>query len=299
MSTDPRTEFSSTGLNFTPNTHSDTYPFIDPTKHNLSGKSALVTGASKGIGRSTALSFARAGASNIAIAARSSLSVVAEEIRKAAKAANRHIPNVLEIRLDVTDKDSVDDARKLVSDKFGGKLDILISNAGSSEPWVPLVDSDPDNWWSSYTTNVKGQYLVTRAFLPLLFKSELKTIVGLSSIGANIIMPGGSAYQTAKLALLRFMEFVNTEYGETGIVAYCVHPGGVDTELARNMPENAHAFLVDTPELSGDSIVWLTSERREWLRGRYVSCTWDMEQLLGKKEEIVKNELLKVRLCVA
>ena len=72
------------------------------------------------------------------------------------------------------------------------------------------------------------------------------------------------------------MEFVNTEYGDKGIVAYCVHPGGVDTEMGRSMPENMHAFLIDTPELAGDTIVWLASERREWLRGRYVSCTWDM-----------------------
>ena len=65
------------------------------------------------------------------------------------------------------------------------------------------------------------------------------------------------------------------------------------------MPENMHAFLIDTPELAGDTIVWLASERREWLRGRYVSCTWDMGELLWRKEEVVKNELLKVRFCVA
>ena len=293
------TELENTGINFTQTIHNDTYPFIDSANQDLSGRSVLITGASKGIGRSTALSFARAGASKIAIAARSSLSTVAEEARKAAKAANRPPPNVLEIKLDVTDKESVDDAKRLISEKFGGKLDILISNAGYLEPFIPLVDSDPDTWWSSYSVNVKGQYLVTRAFLPLLLKGELKIIIGLTSIGATILLPGASAYQTAKLALLRFMEFVNTEYGDKGIVAYCVHPGGVDTEMGRSMPENMHAFLTDTPELAGDTIVWLASERREWLRGRYVSCTWDMGQLLEKKEEVVKNELLKVRLCVA
>lgn len=296
---DPRTELSSTGINFTQTIHNNTYPFIDPANQDLSGRSVLITGASKGIGRSTALSFARAGASNIAIAARSSLSTVAEEVRKAAKAVKRPPPNVLEIKLDVTDKESVDDAKKIISEKFGGKLDILISNAGYLEPFIPLVDSDPDTWWSSYSINVKGQYLVTRAFLPLLLKGELKTIIGLTSIGATHLSLGASAYQTAKLALLRFMEFVNTEYGDKGIVAYCVHPGAVDTEMGRSLPENMHVFLIDTPELAGDTIVWLASERREWLRGRYVSCTWDMGQLLEKKEEVVKNELLKVRLCVA
>ena len=136
--------------------------------------SVLITGASNGIGRSTALSFARAGASNIAIAARSSLSTVAEEARKAAKAVKRLPLNVLEIKLDVTDKESVDDAKRLISEKFGVKLGILISNAGYLEPFTSPVDSDPDTWWSSYSVNVKGQYLVTRAFLPLFLKGELK-----------------------------------------------------------------------------------------------------------------------------
>ena len=67
------TELENAGINSTQIIHNDTYPFIDPANKDLSGRSVLITGASKGIGRSTALSFARAGASNIAIAARSSL----------------------------------------------------------------------------------------------------------------------------------------------------------------------------------------------------------------------------------
>jgi hypothetical protein len=72
----------------------------------------------------------------------------------------------------------------------------------------------------------------------------------------------------------------------------------VKTELALGMPEYMHELLVDTPELAGDTLVWLGSERREWLGGRYVSATWDLEEVCGRKEEIVKNDLLKVRLAV-
>jgi NAD(P)-dependent dehydrogenase (short-subunit alcohol dehydrogenase family) len=105
-------------------------------------------------------------------------------------------------------------------------------------------------------------------------------------------------YQTAKLAVVRLSEFLNAEYGEQGLLSFSIHPGGVLTELASNMPKAFHEKLNDTPQLAGDSLVWLTAERREWLAGRYISVTWDAEELLAKKEDILKNDLLKVRLDV-
>lgn len=70
------------------------------------------------------------------------------------------------------------------------------------------------------------------------------------------------------------------------------------TGLALTMPSAVHSMLVDTPQLASDSMVWLTSERREWLAGRYVSCNWDMGELLKQKERIVKDDLLKVKLMI-
>ena len=70
------------------------------------------------------------------------------------------------------------------------------------------------------------------------------------------------------------------------------------TELARNMPKHTHSILTDTPELGGDTAVWLTSERREWLRGRYVSVNWDMEEFAGMKNRVAKEDLLKMKLAV-
>ena len=70
------------------------------------------------------------------------------------------------------------------------------------------------------------------------------------------------------------------------------------TELARKMPEEMHHLLTDTPEVAGDTIVYLTQNRQEWLAGRYVSCTWDMPQFFDKKDEIVERDLLKVRMAV-
>jgi len=287
------------GTNFTQKSHHDTYPAISPLLANLAGKSVFITGASKGVGKATALSYASAGCSRIAIGARSRLSSVQQEILSAAAAAKRPEPEIVCIELDITSKDSVAAAADTLEKRWAS-LDILINNAGYLENFVPLTDSDPDEYWHSWEVNYKGTYLVTRAFLPMLLNGELKTIVNVSSIGAHLLSPGASGYQTAKLALLRFAEFIDHEHGDEGkgIIAFSVHPGGIVTELAMGMPEAMHAMLTDTAELAGDALVWLTRERRSWLAGRYVSCVWDVDELERRKDDIVKGDLLKVRLAV-
>ena len=81
---------------------------------------------------------------------------------------------------------------------------------------------------------------MTRSFLPLMLKGGDKQIVNLSSIGAHNIRPGMSGYQTTKMAIVRFSEYINAEYGDQGVVAFSVHPGGVMTELAEAMPKELH-----------------------------------------------------------
>ncbi|KAK6002585.1 hypothetical protein QM012_001335 [Aureobasidium pullulans] len=287
------------GFKFTPTIHNDTYDFISTKSQNLKGKRVFLTGASKGIGRETALSFARAGASSIALGARSSLSDLATEVEKAAKEAGHAAPKVVSIKLDVTDVSSTEQAAKTVKSEFGG-LDFLFNNAGYLEEFKKIGESDPDEWWRTQEVNIKGPYLVARAFIPVLLdtKDGDKTIINTSSIGAHIIMPGASSYQVTKLALLRLSEFIQAEYKDQGILCYNIHPGGVVTELASRMPEENHHVLCDQPQLAADTVAWLVNEKREWLAGRYVSVTWDMKQLLDKKDEIIKKDLLKVRMTV-
>lgn len=177
---------------------------------------------------------------------------------------------------------------------------------------------------------------MTRSLLPLMLKDGGKTIINISSIGALFTRSGFSSYQTGKLAIVRFSEFINTEYGSQGILSFAIHPGGIMTELGSVLPKEIHnrklpyqlvplawfcllegnaeadatsvhdcvmmlilpLVLTDTPEVAGDTIVYLTQERQEWLAGRYVSCTWDMPELFQKKDEIVKKDLLKIRMAV-
>ncbi|KAJ3556406.1 hypothetical protein NPX13_g10143 [Xylaria arbuscula] len=148
--------------------HTDTYPYISPENADLSGKSVFVAGASKGIGRETALSYAKAGCTKIAIGARSDLTSLAEEI----KTVSNGTAHVVALKLDVTSQESVKAAASTITKEFGGVLDILICNAGRLEGWKALAESDPDEWWSTWEINIKGTYLLNRFFIPLLLKSR-------------------------------------------------------------------------------------------------------------------------------
>lgn len=263
----------------------------------MTGKTVLITGASKGIGRAAASSFAKAGASNIILGARSSVEETEKEALSSAKAAGRAVPKILTLNLDVSSQQSVEEAASKVQEQFSS-VDILINNAGYLEPWDPIPESKPQTWWTTWEVNVLGTYLMCRSFLPLVLKSELKTILNIVSNGAHRAYPGASAYQTSKLAVCRFTEFLMSENPENGLLAYCTHPGGVPTELAKGMPEHMMKVLGDTPELGADTFVAWTSTRREWLAGRFLNVAWDLTELEEKKDEVVKGELLKVRMAV-
>ena len=185
---------------------------------------------------------------------------------------------------------------------------------------APIVESNPDDWWKVYEVNVKGPYLVARATLPLLMESNdgLKQILTVSryvrpshcyttklttrdSVGAHVVTPGVSAYQSSKLAVLRVMDFVAAEYGSQGITAITVHPGNIVNDIVGNPDDlgpELRAVFTETNELPADTIVWLTSQKRKWLNGRYVNCTWDMPQLLEKEGSIVQGDRLRVKLDV-
>ncbi|KAI1815282.1 NAD(P)-binding protein [Poronia punctata] len=283
---------------FTSITHKDTYPFISPEKTNLSGKSVFIAGASKGIGRETALAFAQAGCSRIAIGARSDLSPLVQELEKAAKDAGKAAPHVISLQLDVTSEDSVRASADKISQQFGGALDILICNAGYLENWVPLAESDPTEWWSTWNINIKGTYMLNRFFIPLLLKSETKTSIVVSSYGALNTVPSASSYQTTKFAVCRLTEFIATEYAAQGLICFATHPGGILTKLASNIPKQYWDFLSDELPLPAHTFVWLSRERRPWLNGRFMSVTWDMEELEKKKDQIVEKDLLKFRMTI-
>ncbi|KAI1821083.1 NAD(P)-binding protein [Xylaria intraflava] len=282
--------------------HSDTYPAIDPTKADLKGKAVFISGASRGIGRSIGVSYAKAGASKIAIGARSSTGETAQAIKAAAASVGKPEPQILELKIDVTNQESVGAMAAEIKKAFG-HLDIVVNNAGLLASLGPMVETDPAAWWETLAVNVKGPYLVMRALVPLMLEGEsLGTFVTVSSVGAHLRTPGASAYQISKLAVLRLTEFLGAEYGDKGIFGFAIHPGNILTDMVTG-PDGkpaeplAHVF-VDTAELAADSIVYLTAKRRAWLSGRYVNVTWDLPELMVMEDEIVKGDKLKVELVV-
>lgn len=156
--------------------------------------------------------------------------------------------------------------------------------------------------WYTYTVNLLGPLLTSRAFLPLLLSSSpFPHIINVSSVGAHLVVPGLSAYQPSKLALVRFTEFLQVEYGNRGLTAMSIHPGNVPTDILASIggvPKGLEHVVVETPELAGDTVVFLTAgeEGRRCLGGRYVNVTWDMEELMEREGEIVGGDKLKVKL---
>lgn len=252
------------------------------------------------------------------------------DLETAASAAGRQQkPKVLTLELDVTGCASVAKAADEIRKAFG-KLDILINNAGYMTPALPVTESDKHSWWRTFEVNLKGVYLVAQAFLPILMQTQdgLKTMVNINSVASHNLRVNASAYGTSKWAVLKLTEFMLVELAGEGLLAYSIHPGGIMTRLAEAMPQETHAgeklcsepimlivvhvgihidkgltfpvwaALTDKPELTGDTIAFLTQERRTWLAWRYLSCTWAMEELLGREGELSETEKLKVRLVL-
>ncbi|OKL59689.1 hypothetical protein UA08_05021 [Talaromyces atroroseus] len=288
------------GSNFTRIIHTDTYPFIDSlTNPSHDGRAVFITGGNRGIGRAIAISFARAGASFIGLGCPDGFGNVKFDIENAANEAGKSFPKVLCLNLDVTSGKSVEEAALEVQ-KHSSRLDVLVNNAGFMTPALPVIEADEDNWWKTFEVNLKGIFLMSKSFTPLLTATVdgLKTMVNINSVAAHNIRPEASAYGTSKWAVLKFTEFLLVEQAKKGLLAFSVHPGGIMTQLAEAMPKETHAGFTDKPELTGDTIVFLTQERREWLAGRYLSCTWDMQELLEREDEITKGDKFKVRLVL-
>lgn len=283
---------------FSKTSHHDTYPAISPSQFDLKGRTVIITGASRGIGRAMARSFTEAGVTGLCIIARSDLSDTVSEIQHAAKKAGVTEPKVLPMNVDITSQTCVEKAAADFQKTFPDGLDILVNNAGVLEPELVIHESDPSTYWNSFEVNLKGPYLTCRSFLPLLMskKEGLGIIANITSIGAHMVFPGMSAYNTSKLALCRFTEHLDAEYRDKGITAFAVHPGGVPTSMGLQLPLDKQGMLTDTAELCADSVVWMTARTRSYLSGTYISVQWDMPQLDARADEIEKKQLLRVKL---
>jgi NAD(P)-dependent dehydrogenase (short-subunit alcohol dehydrogenase family) len=280
------------------------YPAIDPKlnlKDSARDKVIFIAGASRGIGQATAVAFAEAGAKAIYLTARSRNALeLTQSLVSKANPQTRCVWSVC----DVTDASAVEAAVADCVATFGG-IDAADANAGFLGHWTKIGESDPANWWQNWQVNVQGTYHVIRFTLPHLIQSaRTRALEGrsgghlilLSSVGAQLLMPEASDYQTSKHAINRLCEFVQVDHGDEGIKCFALHPGGVSTELGLSMPQALHAYLIDEPELAAGFAVWLCSGKADWARGRYLSANWDVDALSALRDTIQNDDLLVNRL---
>lgn len=192
-------------------------------------RTALVTGASRGIGREIALGLARAGV-HVALLARDT-----ERVRAVAEAVRAEGVTAVELTADVTDPGAVR-AAVAQAEAGLGAIDLLVNNAGALEPERPLWEADPDEWWSVFETNVRGPFLFERYVLPGMLARGGGRVVDLASGASSHEMAGDtSAYNASKTALLRLGTKLHDDGFEHGLRVFELAPGVVRTDMSTGM----------------------------------------------------------------
>ena len=239
----------------------------NPTEHELEGKAAVVTGASRGIGAATARELARQGAA-VVLAARSADAIerVAAEIRVSGARAEA-------VACDVSRYEHVAAAVGRCIDRFG-RLDILVNNAGVIEPIVHLAGSDPEQWDRVVDINLKGVYHGMRAALPEMMARGSGVIVNISSGAATSALEGWSHYCATKAAVLSLTRCGHEECHGKGVRVVGLSPGTVATQMqvaikasGVNPVSQLDPSVHVSPDWAARAVAWLCSEEAADLSG--------------------------------
>jgi len=190
---------------------------------DFKNKVVLITGASSGIGKQTAIEFAKLGSSIILVARRKNK---LEQVENELKQFN---VNTLVCACDVSKKDQVEELSKIVLQKFDS-IDILVNNAGFAI-YGSVSDLSIDEIESQMETNYFGMIYCVKNFLPLMLKKKSGHIVNVASVGASFSVPGVSSYCATKFAMLGFSEGLKHELYGTGVGLTVVSPIMVRTPL--------------------------------------------------------------------
>jgi NAD(P)-dependent dehydrogenase (short-subunit alcohol dehydrogenase family) len=247
---------------YTKITHNATYEGIDPRRPELStaGKVVLITGASAGIGRAAAASFARSGPKALILLGRKTdaLAETAAEVEAAGMADGYHGPIVRTHAVDVLDAPELRAIMASVAEEFGG-IDVLVHSAGHLPPVAPLLTVDPANFLKEFETTVTGTLAVAQALLlangataesditvgaptqvqPQAENSSLKPVTFVNLTTAGALFPpfkGMGTYVTCKLAALKMLQAISAENPQMHLVN--VHPGFVRTNMSAQLAKS-------------------------------------------------------------
>lgn len=188
----------------------------------MKNKIILITGATSGIGRATAIRFANVGARLILCGRRKEkLDILVEDLGE----------NHQSLIFDVRDKKAVFKAIESLPKEFK-KIDVLINNAGNAHGMDSAQTANLDDWDAMIDSNVKGLMYVTKAVLPFMVEKQKGQIINLGSIAAKEVYPDGSVYCSSKAAVDSFTKGLRVDLNPLGIRVGAIHPGLVETEFS-------------------------------------------------------------------
>lgn len=194
----------------------------------LASKVAIVTGASRGIGRAIALALAEEGANVVVNYARSS--AAAEEVVTEITAAGGE---AIAVQGDVSQEQQVDDLVKTAKDKWG-TIDILVNNAGITRDNL-LLRMKPEDWQAVINLNLTGVFLTTRLVSKIMLKQKAGRIINIASVAGQMGNPGQANYSAAKAGVIGFTKTSAKELASRGITVNAVAPGFIATDMTKDL----------------------------------------------------------------
>ena len=232
----------------------------------LRGKAALVTGASSGLGRATAIALARSGA-DIALVARS-----AEELQSAKEEVLEAGRRALGLPTDLAKEEETSATVERTIEEFG-RIDVLVNAAGTDAPGS-VEELDAEEWDRTLDVNLRAPFLLSKAAFPHMREAGGGMIVNISSVAGKKGWANASAYCASKFGLTGFTEALADEGKRYGIRAIVLYPGAMDTNWGALSPEErqeegesneAPPTRVLPPERVADLIVWLVASPPEFV----------------------------------
>jgi len=239
---------------------------------DLSGKTALVTGASKGLGRAMAVGLAKAGA-EVALVARNMDDL--EDVRKEITSLGG---NAKSFKTDVLDKKRVQESVAAVLDSFG-KIDILVNDAGVNVR-KPVLEITEEDWDVVIDTNLKGYFLMAQAVAPQMIERKNGKIINMASILGTVALPMQLPYACSKGGVVQMTKIMALEWAQYNIHVNAIGPTYFDTPLVRTLRQDPvrYKFITErTPmgrfgqpeELEG-IVVFLASSASDFITGQTI-----------------------------